>query len=292
MAKTQLTSDWICIATAGYTVDGREITATELTEMAQTYDPNVYTALIWLEHYRYFGNLGRVVEVKVEEVDDKTKLFAKISPTAELLEMNERGQKIFTSVEIMPNFQKSGKCYLYGLAVTDSPASTGTTALNFSTRGIDQNTVFGNAEPLTFKLEENEANFLAFFKRMFGYREVQSKEKIEPSLVDPDNKNNKEEHFSMTKEELAAAIQAGVAAAFTAQAQQNAIQATQPVSQATQTESTPATVSVEDFNTLKEKFEALQEKFNALSQEATPIPNGANPAVVATGNMFNITTAV
>ncbi|KMK51481.1 hypothetical protein RO21_06085 [[Actinobacillus] muris] len=288
MAKTQLLTDWICIATAGYTVDGREISETELSEMADTYDPQVYTALIWLEHYRYFGNLGRVHEVKVEKVDGKTKLFARISPTAELMALNERGQKLFTSVEIMPNFQKTGKNYLYGLAVTDTPASTGTTALNFNARGVDENLRFGQSEPLHFTVQEHE-EFRLFqkFKRFFSREEDPKADNTQPSLVDPDNKNNKEEHVSMTKEELKNAIQDGIAAAFAAQTKP-----AEPAPATTEKTVDTPTVSAEEFNALKADFENLQKQFSELSKEATPIPNGANPAITPDANTFTVNTAV
>lgn len=52
-AASHLMTDWICIATEGETVDGREIPASWLTEMAETYDPaGTYTALIRPEHER------------------------------------------------------------------------------------------------------------------------------------------------------------------------------------------------------------------------------------------------
>ncbi|GHL58540.1 hypothetical protein ECZU31_18150 [Escherichia coli] len=40
--------------------------------------------------------------------------------------MNKAAQKVYTSMEIQPNFANTGKCYLVGLAVTDDPASLGT----------------------------------------------------------------------------------------------------------------------------------------------------------------------
>ncbi|HEY0208634.1 GPO family capsid scaffolding protein, partial [Acerihabitans sp.] len=41
-------------------------------------------------------------------------------------------QKIYTSMEVQPNFANSGKAYLVGLAITDDPASLGTEMLAFS----------------------------------------------------------------------------------------------------------------------------------------------------------------
>ena len=66
MNKSKLKTDFICIATSGYTVDGRQITAQELHEMAETYDPEHYTANLWPEHRRWF-NMGQVIELKAEE---------------------------------------------------------------------------------------------------------------------------------------------------------------------------------------------------------------------------------
>ena len=131
MNKSKLKTDFICIATSGYTVDGRQITAQELREMAETYDPEHYTANLWPEHRRWF-NMGQVIELKAEENEKgETLLFAIIAPNKELIEYNRAGQYLFTSIEITPNFRNSGKAYLSGLGVTDSPASVGTTELKF-----------------------------------------------------------------------------------------------------------------------------------------------------------------
>jgi hypothetical protein len=58
-------------------------------------------------------------------------LFGKIAPLDNLVEMVGKGQKVYTSMEIQPNFANTGKCYLVGLAVTDDPASLGTEYLEF-----------------------------------------------------------------------------------------------------------------------------------------------------------------
>jgi hypothetical protein len=59
-------------------------------------------------------------------------LEAQLKPNDKLLCLNDQGEKLFTSIEITPNFASSGKAYLSGLAVTDSPASLGTQELYFS----------------------------------------------------------------------------------------------------------------------------------------------------------------
>jgi hypothetical protein len=111
--------------------------------MADTFDPRVYGCRINLEHLRgilpdsVLKRYGDVTEVKVEIISDdsalngKKALFGKIAPLDELVSMVKAGQKVYTSMEIRPNFANSGKCYLVGLAVTDDPASLGTEYLEF-----------------------------------------------------------------------------------------------------------------------------------------------------------------
>lgn len=128
-------SDWKIIATEGPTVDGRKITREWIEQMASSYDPQEYTALIWPEHKRFGGygdNWGKVVELKAEEENGKMRLFAKLEPNEFMLEANRRKQKLFTSIEPNPDYKGEGRCYLTGLAATDSPASTGTSLLQFS----------------------------------------------------------------------------------------------------------------------------------------------------------------
>ncbi|EMK3322537.1 GPO family capsid scaffolding protein [Vibrio vulnificus] len=129
------TSDWKIVATEGATIDGRVLSAQWLSEMAESYATTEYTAMIWPEHFRFGGfgnNWGSVEAVKAEKVDGKMRLFAKILPNQYLLAANKLGQKLFTSIEIQPDYKGTGKCYLRGLAVTDSPASTGTSRLEFN----------------------------------------------------------------------------------------------------------------------------------------------------------------
>ncbi|HBC3454411.1 TPA: GPO family capsid scaffolding protein [Vibrio parahaemolyticus] len=128
-------SDWKIIATEGPTVDGRKITREWIEQMAASYDPKEYTALIWPEHKRFGGygdNWGKVIELKAEEENGKMRLFAKLEPNEFMLEANRRKQKLFTSIEPNPDYKGEGRCYLMGLAATDSPASTGTSLLQFS----------------------------------------------------------------------------------------------------------------------------------------------------------------
>jgi len=132
-----LVSFWKRVATSGTTADGREILPQELRDIAETYNPAKYTAVIWCEHDRWFGSHGTVFAVRlVEDADGlepgQVALEAQLKPNDKLLCLNDQGEKLFTSIEITPNFASSGKAYLSGLAVTDSPASLGTQELYFS----------------------------------------------------------------------------------------------------------------------------------------------------------------
>lgn len=136
-------SKFFRIGVEGDTCDGRVISATDLQEMAASFDPRVYGCRINLEHLRgiypdgAFGRYGDVVELKAEQINDdsalngKWALFGKIAPLDNLVDMVSKGQKVYTSMEIQPNFANTGKCYLVGLAVTDDPASLGTEYLEF-----------------------------------------------------------------------------------------------------------------------------------------------------------------
>ena len=141
-------SKFFRVAVEGATVDGRVIERNWLTEMAASYNPATYAARVNMEHIRGitadkpFKAYGDVLSLKAEEIDleldGKTQkrmaLFAEIAPTDELVAMNRDKQKLFTSIEVNPQFAGTQKAYLVGLAVTDSPASLGTEALTFAVK--------------------------------------------------------------------------------------------------------------------------------------------------------------
>lgn len=282
MNKSKLKTDFICIATSGYTVDGRQITAQELHEMADSYDPEYYTANLWPEHRRWF-NMGQVVEVKAEENEKgETELFAVIAPNQELIEQNREGQYLFTSIEIAPNFRNSGKAYLSGLGVTDSPASVGTTKLNFfNTKQKDS--VFSDFIKVDFSIKEDIEEDKALrtlanaFRKLFSHSAQTAEEK-----TNPENNNNKEDYSMDQKQvdQIVAAVNglgAKIDSHFSAQPQP-----TEP--QEPEKPKDGETVSKEDFNKLQNDFSALAEKFNALNKEVTPVPNG----VPAEAEKFNV----
>lgn len=147
-------SKWFRIGVEGDTCDGRVISGDDIQDMADTFDPRVYGCRINLEHLRgilpdsVLKRYGDVTAVKAEIISDdsalngKKALFGKIQPLDELVSMVRSGQKVYTSMEIRPNFANSGKCYLVGLAVTDDPASLGTEYLEFCGRA-SQNPLAG-----------------------------------------------------------------------------------------------------------------------------------------------------
>ncbi len=168
-------SKFFRVALEGATCDGRTIERKDIEDMAATYSPQVYGARIWIDHIRgilpdsAFRAYGDVTALKAEEVDingsKKLALFAQIDPTDDLVSMvNQQKQKVFTSIELAPNFAGSGKAYLYGLAVTDSPASLGTEMLAFAAQHPDKNpltklkqlpeNVFSVAEESAIEFEE------------------------------------------------------------------------------------------------------------------------------------------
>lgn len=127
------------VATSGKTVDGREITPAQIDQMAASYKPETYGARIWVEHLRSFlpdspfKAYGDVLALKAEDAGDgKRALFAQIDATDDLVKLNKGRQKVYWSIEIDPAFAGTGQAYMVGLAVTDSPASTGTEMLKFS----------------------------------------------------------------------------------------------------------------------------------------------------------------
>lgn len=129
-----LITRFVKVAQSGPTVDGRNIDPQWLRDMAETYDPAVYRAKIWPDHLRFGKNYGSVVALKVEEADGVVSLYASLAVNAQYLWDNQYDQRLSFSIEHLENFAGSGKSYLGGLGVTDSPASLGTDELKFSRR--------------------------------------------------------------------------------------------------------------------------------------------------------------
>ena len=161
-------SKFFRVATEGATTDGREIQRSWIEQMAKNFNREKYGARVWLEHMRgmlpesAFAALGDVLAVEARPVEDgKLALFAQIEALPALVAMNKAKQKIYTSIEVDPNFAKTGEAYLTGLAVTDSPASLGTEVLKFAAGNPD-------ASPFKGKKHSEGALFTAAVETELG----------------------------------------------------------------------------------------------------------------------------
>lgn len=169
-------SKWFRVAAEGMTTDGRTIERSWIEQMAETYSPTKYGARIWLEHMRGmlpdspFKAYGDVLAVKAEEFDDNGKkrmgLYVQIEPTADLIAMNKARQKVYTSIEVREKFADTGKAYLMGLGVTDTPASLSTEMLQFSAKHPD-------ASPLKQRKENPENVFSELVEVQLEFDEVE-----------------------------------------------------------------------------------------------------------------------
>lgn len=128
------------VCRSGLTIDGREVTPAQIDQMAESYNPQTYGARVWCEHLRSlmptdspFRAYGDVLAVKAEtDAEGFRVLLAQIDATDALVKLNGERQKVYWSIEIDPNFAGTGKAYLCGLAITDTPASLGTEILKLS----------------------------------------------------------------------------------------------------------------------------------------------------------------
>ena len=176
MATTKKRSRKFRVAVEGTTSDGRVIERQHIQDMADSYDPQVYGSRVWIEHMRStlpegpFRAFGDVIAVSAEEADiggaKKLALYAQIEPTDDLVNMvNVLKQKLYTSIEISPKFADTGKAYLVGLAVTDSPASLGTEMLAFAAQNPDKN-------PLTSRKQSPDNLFTAALETQFEFEDA------------------------------------------------------------------------------------------------------------------------
>ncbi|MFN3881510.1 MAG: GPO family capsid scaffolding protein [Nitrincola lacisaponensis] len=163
MAKKALKSKWFRVGVEGDTTDGREIQREWLEQMAKNFNPEKYGCRINCEHIRglapdsVFGAFGDVTALKTETInidgEEKLALLAQISPNDDLVALNKKRKKVYTSMEIDFDFSKSGECYLTALAITDSPASLSTEYLQFAANA-QQN-------PLAYRKQKPENVFTA-----------------------------------------------------------------------------------------------------------------------------------
>ena len=289
MAQEIKISDWLCIAQEGKTIDGREIKREWLESAVKNYSPEFYQALIWCEHedvnFRLFSpNLGTVEELKLEGKNGKLRLLARLRANAILQSMNEQEQKIYSSVEIMPNFPDEGEFYLVGLAATDQPASTGLSRLSFSTNKNGFRTapvlLFGNNE---ISKPKQNINLLKLINRE---KYSMTQEEIDALLAQLAEANNSIQELQEQNKKLLDQLENGntEAAQETAEEIQDQIDDVEKNVDTAQDVAAGAEASTEysklakQIAQLKKQNDALQQRFNALSK--TPI-NQQKPGIGA-----------
>lgn len=275
-------SGWIIVATEGATVDGRTITASWINDMAELYSQEEYTALIWPEHKRSYWaefdgkNWGTVDAAKAQIKDGKLRLFVKITANQYLLAANKDGQKLFTSIEPNLDFRGTGRCYLMGLAVTDSPASSGTTRLQFSMGEKQCNREYSQLEPFQFEPEEQneEQRALSFFQMVKCFF-TSTEQPSTPPQTNPEGTDVDEERlnqllsaqFSTFRTELKEEIVGELEGKFNTDTNESG----------QEEEETPSgTLTQEQFNQalsdaikpLSDQVTAMKEEFAKLAEEA------------------------
>lgn len=165
-----LKTDWVRIGRSGATVDGRTISADAVIQAAETYNPELFTALIWPEHQRW-ENWGKVLALKAETNEEGgTDLFAQLSPNRKYISANTiNDEGLFTSMELTSNFRRTGKWYLSGLGATDDPASVATTEIRFSKQAEQAGVFLSQAIKTEIKQfpDDRKDSFFKLFERFF-----------------------------------------------------------------------------------------------------------------------------
>ncbi|ELP1261968.1 GPO family capsid scaffolding protein [Escherichia coli] len=145
------------VAVSGATVDGREIRPDHLRDAAASYSQDVYGARVNVEHYLSpypgsdFGAMGDVTALSAEDITEgplagRTALYAEIEPSAQMKALTDAGKKVYSSIELHPQFALNGKAYIVGLAMTDTPASLGTERLKFAAQQRQQVQAFNQQQ--------------------------------------------------------------------------------------------------------------------------------------------------
>ena len=76
----------------------------------------------------------------------RTGLYAEIEPSERMKQMTDKGQKVYSSIELHPQFALNGKAYMMGPAMTDTPASPGTERLKFAAQQRASVMAFNNQQ--------------------------------------------------------------------------------------------------------------------------------------------------
>ena len=211
-------SDWICICAAGQSVLGEPIKEEVIQEAADNYDTSFYTAMIWPNHpwpevggylarEMYTYNLGRVVEMKAEREGGVLKLFARYAPNQFLINLNNDGQRLFSSAEFDLDFQGEGKIYMTGVTATDIPASTHTQMMQFSAANKRDGVLRSDFNEFSLgALSEANKKEQSLFSRFFPQRFNQ--QKLSVTDIQPEEDPEKMEALKALIEKIAARLDA------------------------------------------------------------------------------------
>lgn len=270
-----LLTNFLVLATAGATVDGREIKEQWLTDIVEQYDQEMYTAVINADHEKWFGNFGLVYDVKLgKSKDGKTQLLGRLNPNFRLIEMNRNSQRLFFSIEVEPKFADTGKAYLKGLALTDTPASLGTSQLKFSAQ--DSNAVLTQPEPLLFSMPgDNDAGLFEQFKTWLAGSKNQD---FKNQPLNQDETEMTPEQFEKLETMFANQAQAQATALESVTGAVTALAESFTANQAPETleDETPEDQEQTEVEKLTAQVEGLQKTVEELTQEKPPKAPGEN----------------
>lgn len=204
MAKTK----FFRVAIEGETVDGRKIDAATINQMAEDYDPETYTAVVNCEHLRGysptppFNSYGHVIALRAQDDDVKLgkktvkrrALYACLEVNDQAKEANQAGQKMFSSIEVHPKLAETGRPYLVGFALTDSPASLATQVLKFSADAAKKDLLVALSEDFEFEFDDEAQDdgevrgaFAAMRKFFEGFTAPAPQAPAQPALQAPPN---------------------------------------------------------------------------------------------------------
>ncbi|WEM43504.1 GPO family capsid scaffolding protein [Photobacterium sp. DA100] len=279
----KLKTGWIRVATEGDTIDGREISRQDLLDMAENYDPDVYGARIWPEHWRWYA-CGDVLEAKAEEVDGLMRLFAVLAPNMMMVEFNQQDQKVYTSIEIKPNFANTGKPYLAGMAITDQPASLGTDRIRLFSTSND--CMYAQPELLVMDELHEEAGGIRRLFNLFSDKSASNKKEEQP--MDKEQFNALTEAIKQVVEgqgQLQDTLQSHFAASGGAQT---------PPDEPKQPEKPEVGITEEQFSELTSAVTKLAEGQTAMQQQFSQLleEDHSNTPDVSGGDGFDCNSLV
>lgn len=264
-----LKTGWLTVGRSGATVDNRTIDPAMILDAAETYDVNLYAAMIWPEHFR-FANYGRVEQVRsMKNEEGGYDLQAILAPNEFYISSRSFDQKIYTSMELLENFRGTGKYYLTGLGATDSPASAGLSEVRFSRE--PGNILYSIPQEIQIYTKTEKSLLGRLFGQDKDTEAAMDKEALK-ALMDelkglrqefstPANPDDKKPDDPAWLEKFAA---------LEKKVDELAVKFAQPAQP-------PAAADSDSFKVLTEKLDALEQKFSEALK--TPHPNGTQPPV-------------